>query len=99
MGLKRQLDELAPGTITTIAGVGYREGIPSRDAPAGTPQGGARLASGDLIVLDMWGHRIWRIDTEGILHTCGGDGVPGNRGAFFFYSNPLDCSSFSSSPR
>ncbi len=80
MGLKRQLDELAPGTITTIAGVGYREGIPARDAPAGTPQGVARLASGDLIVLDMWGHRIWRIDTEGILHTCGGDGVPGNRG-------------------
>ena len=80
MSLKRQLAALEPGAITTIAGVGYLEGIPARDAPSGAPQGVVRIASGDLIVLDMWGHRIWRIDPEGILHTFAGDGVPGYRG-------------------
>ena len=71
---------LAPGHITTIAGVGYLDGVPAREAPAGTPQGVVRTAAGDLIVLDMWGHRIWRIDTDGVLHLFGGDGVPGGRG-------------------
>ncbi len=80
MSLKKQLADLAPGTITTIAGVGYIEGVAARDAPAGTPQGVVRIAGSDLIVLDMWGHRIWRIDGEGILHLFGGDGVPGGRG-------------------
>ena len=71
---------LAPGHITTVAGVGYLDGVPAREAPAGTPQGVVRTAAGDLIVLDMWGHRIWRIDTDGVLHLFGGDGVPGGRG-------------------
>lgn len=44
------------------------------------PQGVVRIASGDLIVVDMWAQRIWRIDTDGILHTFGGDGVPGYSG-------------------
>ena len=74
MSLATQLADLEPGTITTIAGVGYRDGIPARDAPAGGPQGVVRIASGDLIVVDMWAHRIWRIDPDGILHTFGGDG-------------------------
>jgi len=80
MNLKNRLADLEPGTITTIAGVGYLEGIPARDAPAGAPQGVVRIASGDLIVVDMWAHRIWRIDPDGILHTFGGDGVPGYSG-------------------
>ena len=74
MTLKQTLDALAPNTITTLAGSGYCEGVAARDAPAGTPQGVVRRPDGDLIVLDMWGHRIWRIDRDGILHTFGGDG-------------------------
>ncbi len=80
MSLKEQLAVLEPGIIITVAGVGYMDGVPARDAPAGTPQGVVRIANGDLIVLDMWGHRIWRIDTDGILHAFAGDGVPGDRG-------------------
>ena len=80
MSLSRQLAGLSPGHITTVAGVGYLDGVPARDAPAGTPQGVVRTAAGDLIVLAMWGHRIWRIDAEGVLHLFGGDGVPGGRG-------------------
>ncbi len=80
MSITRKLEELRPGTITTLAGVGYQEGIPARDAPAGGPQGVVRWPEGDLIVVDMWGHRIWRIDADGILHTFAGDGVPGRTG-------------------
>ena len=79
------------GELRTVAGVGYREGVPAREAPSGwalgvvrTPrQGGtegAVGANGDLVVCDYWGHRIWRIDAEGILHLLGGDGVAGNSG-------------------
>jgi sugar lactone lactonase YvrE len=80
MKITELLAQIPVGTITTIAGVGYLEGIPARDAPAGTPQGVVRRADGDLIVLDMWAHRIWRIDKTGILHAFAGDGVPGGRG-------------------
>ena len=80
MQLKQTLAALAPGTIDTLAGSGYLDGVLARDAPAGAPQGVVRRPDGDLIVLDMWAHRIWRIDRNGILHTFGGDGVPGGRG-------------------
>ncbi len=80
MRIIRTLEGLRSGTITTVAGVGYQEGIAARDAPAGTPQGVVRWPEGDLIVVDMWGHRIWRIDNDGILHTFAGDGVPGGTG-------------------
>ncbi len=78
--LKHVLDGLVPGAITTIAGVGYRDGIPAKDADAGWPMGVVRLPSGDVVVSDIAANRIWRIDTEGILHTFAGDGVPGSSG-------------------
>ena len=71
---------MEPGAIETIAGVGYVEGVPARDAPAGWPMGIARNADGDLFVVDYWGHRIWRIDVDGVLHSYAGQGVPGNSG-------------------
>ncbi len=80
MSIVEKLNKLRPGTITTLAGVGYQEGIPARDALAGAPQGVVRWPQGDLIVVDMWGHRIWRIDPDGTLHTFAGDGVPGRTG-------------------
>ena len=74
------LATLPPGTITTIAGAGYRDGVPAKDADAGWPLGIVRRPDGDLIVADYKGHRLWRIDGDGILHTFAGDGVPGSRG-------------------
>jgi sugar lactone lactonase YvrE len=96
MSLTAQLGSLVPGTIVTVAGAGYREGVPARDADAGWPMGVARRPDGDLIVIDYHGHRIWRIDQEGMLHGFAGDGVPGNSGdggparnARFFYPHDL----------
>ena len=80
MKISKTLASLKPGNITTIAGVGYREGVPAKDADAGWPLGIVRRPDGDLVVADYKGHRIWRIDGDGILHVLAGDGVPGDRG-------------------
>ena len=80
MGLIGLFAEMAPGTIATIAGVGYRDGIPAKEADAGWPLGVVRRPDGDLIVADYFAHRLWRIDRDGILHTFAGDGVPDNSG-------------------
>ena len=66
MKLSETLDHLPPGDITTIAGVGYREGVTAKDADAGWPLGIVRRPDGDLVVADYKGHRIWRID-DGFL--------------------------------
>ena len=71
---------LNPNTIVSIAGVGYRDGIPAKEADIGWPMGVVRRPDGDLLVADIRGHRIWRIDQHGILHTFAGDGVPGTSG-------------------
>lgn len=96
MTILNQLNTLAPGHIMTLAGVGYRDGIPAREADAGWPMGIVRRPDGDLIVIDYHAHRLWRIDREGILHTFAGDGVPGRRGdggpalaARFYYPHDL----------
>ena len=52
------------GTITTIAGVGYRTGISAKEADAGWPFGVVRRPDGDLIVNDYHGNRIFRIDQQ-----------------------------------
>ena len=80
MKLSETLDHLPPGDITTIAGVGYGEGVTAKDADAGWPLGIVRRPDGDLVVADYKGHRIWRIDGDGILHTLAGDGVRGDYG-------------------
>ena len=80
MSLLELFRSLEAGTIATIAGAGYRDGVPARDAGAGWPLGVVRRPDGDLIVNDYKAHRIWRIDGDGILHTFAGDGVPGDSG-------------------
>lgn len=72
-----QIAALQTGQIVSIAGVGYTEGVLARDADIGWPMGVIRRSDGDLIFADIRGHRLWRIDTEGILHSFLGDGVPG----------------------
>jgi len=75
---------LAPGTIDTIAGAGYRIGHAANESDAGWPMGVVRSVAarwfGDLIVIDYHGHRLWRIDQDGILHLFAGTGIPGNGG-------------------
>ncbi len=80
MSLQDIFARLEPGAIATIAGVGYVEGVAAKDAPAGWPLGIARDLAGDLIVVDYWGHRIWRIGGDGILCLFAGDGTPGFAG-------------------
>ena len=75
-----QFKTINPGDILTVFGVGFLVGIPAKDAPAGWPMGIARRDDGHLIVVDYWGHRIWRIDNNGILHLLAGNGVPGDSG-------------------
>jgi len=76
----QHFNTLAPGHITTIAGVGYTEGTPAKDTDIGWPMGVVRRPDGDLLFADIRGHRLWRIDRDGILHSFAGDGVPGNDG-------------------
>lgn len=80
MNLPALLSSLDVGAITTVAGVGYSEGVAAAEADIGWPMGVVRRPDGDLIFADIRGHRIWRIDHDGILHTFAGDGVPGNSG-------------------
>ncbi|MDP7578497.1 MAG: hypothetical protein QGF12_03010 [SAR202 cluster bacterium] len=80
MNLTQFLNDMLEGTITTIAGVGYRTGISAKEADAGWPFGVVRRPDGDLIVNDYHGNRIFRIDQQGILHAFAGDGVPGDSG-------------------
>jgi trimeric autotransporter adhesin len=77
MNISEYLHSLERGRISTIAGAGYSDGVPAKEADAGWPLGVVRRPDGDLIVNDYWGHRIWRIDKEGILHRFAGDGIPG----------------------
>lgn len=80
MTLVTWFQQLPFHTIHTLAGVGYRTGLPAKEADAGWPMGVVRRPDGDLIVVDYHAHRLWRIDGAGILHAFAGDGIPGNRG-------------------
>ncbi len=96
MKLSTQFAALPPNTLHTVAGFGYRTGIPAKEADAGWPMGVVRRPDGDLIVVDYHAHRLWRIDQAGILHAFAGDGFPGNSGdggpalaARFFWPHDL----------
>ena len=80
MKLSKTLASIPPGHIQTIAGVGYHEGMAAKEADAGWPMGVVRLPDGDIVASDIIAHRLWRIDTDGILHVFAGDGVPGSSG-------------------
>ena len=81
MNLPKLFNELQPGDMVTIAGVGLREGIPANEADAGWPMGILRWnKTGELIINDYHMHVVWRIDHDGILHRFAGTGVPGYSG-------------------
>lgn len=96
MNLIDLFERLAPGTIETIAGVGYHDAVPAKETDAGWPMGVVRRSDGDVIVCDYQAHRLWRIDNDGILHRFAGDGVSGAEGddgpaldARFFHPHDL----------
>ena len=72
--------KLHQSNLSVIAGVGYFENIPAKEAPSGWTLGIVKLPDQQILVSDYKAHRIWRIDQKGILHTFAGDGVPGNSG-------------------
>ena len=72
--------KLHQSDLSVIAGVGYFENIPAKEAPSGWTLGIVKLPDEQILVSDYKAHRIWRIDQKGILHTLAGDGVPGNSG-------------------
>ncbi|MBX3051621.1 MAG: hypothetical protein KF753_09120 [Caldilineaceae bacterium] len=84
MSLADRFQQMSPNTVHTLAGAGYRVGGLARDSDAGWPMGVVRSVAarwqGDLIVVDYHAHRLWRIDSAGILHSLAGDGVPGHSG-------------------
>ena len=81
MNLNKLFNDLKPGKMTTIAGVGIREGIPAKEADAGWPLGILRWnKTGELLINDYHMHIVWRIDHDGILHRFAGTGVPGYSG-------------------
>ena len=80
MNLPELFGRMAPGALVRIAGAGFREGIPARDADAGWTLGVVRRPDGDLIVVDYQWHRLYRIDAGGILHNFAGDGIRGLSG-------------------
>ena len=80
MKLRDFFDNMPSGSIATIAGTGYRAGVPAKEADIGWSTGVVRRPNGDLVFGDIRSQRIWRIDGDGILHNFVGDGVPGTSG-------------------
>ena len=72
------------GVITTIAGTGDwgdgGDGGPATEAQLNHPDGLAVDGSGILYVAELFGHRIRRIDPEGVITTIAGTGKRGYGG-------------------
>ncbi len=78
-----RIRRIAPsGAVSTVAGgpIGFRDG-PGRDARFSSPAGLALAPDGDLVVAEIAGNRIRRIDSAGRVRTWIGDGTPGREDA------------------
>ena len=76
---------IAPdGTISAFAGTGVAgysgDGGPAVDATLGEVNGAAVDAAGNVYLGDAGGHRIWKVDTSGIITTFAGTGQAGHAG-------------------
>jgi sugar lactone lactonase YvrE len=77
MSLRGMIERMSPGHIATVAGTGWPVEGEAALVGVGWPMGVVRADSGDLIVVDYFGNRVWRVDGAGVLHTFAGDGVGG----------------------
>jgi hypothetical protein len=77
------------GTITTIAGGGYRppwdDGVPATEVTLNHPDGVAVDHDGNVYIADTFNHRVRRVDTGGTITTIagspyGGAGFAGDGG-------------------
>ena len=72
----------AEGVITTFAGTGEQgdggDGGPATSAQFYYPGGLAIDSAGNVYVADLYGHRIRKVDTEGIITTFAGTGEAGD---------------------
>ncbi len=78
----RKIDQ--NGIISTIAGNGHAtfsgDGGPAKNASLNFPAGLAFDSAGNLYVADRNNHRIRKIDSNGIITTIAGNGVPNYTG-------------------
>lgn len=78
--------QVAPGTISSVAGGGSRrgrdgDGSPAVSARLENPVGVAAAVNGDLYIADAGDHSIRRVEfPTGTITTVAGTGVPGSRG-------------------
>ena len=82
---RSRIRKISPnGIITTIAGtgqVGYNgDNRPALDAAFNDPYDLAVDSTGAIYVADTLNHRVRRINTNGIVQTIAGTGVPGDGG-------------------
>lgn len=72
------------GTLSVIAGDGTSatapDGAPAATSPISRPAGVAVGADGTIYIGESGGHRVRRIDANGLLRTVAGTGVPGHSG-------------------
>ena len=72
----------AEGVITTFAGTGEQgdggDGGPATSAQFYYPGGIAIDSAGNVYIADLYGHRIRKVDTEGIITTFAGTGEAGD---------------------
>ena len=72
----------AEGVITTFAGTGEQgdggDGGPATSAQFYYPGGIAIDSAGNVYITDLYGHRVRKVDTEGIITTFAGTGEAGD---------------------
>ncbi len=72
------------GTISTIAGNGNKgfsgDGGPAELASLDRPNGLFVTRQGEIYISDLGNHRIRRVDTDGVIHTVAGNGMPQHKG-------------------
>lgn len=72
------------GLITTVAGTGTNgysgDGGPATNAMVNYPMGVAVDRTGNLFISDYMNYRIRKVDTNGIITTVAGNGIPGRSG-------------------
>jgi sugar lactone lactonase YvrE len=71
---------LPSDVINTVAGGWFADGVAATNASIVNPDAVAVDTSGDLLIADSVNQRVRKVDTNGIISTVAGDGMPGFSG-------------------